>query len=237
MTIEFPAALNVIHDQLEVVWPNGRESSCCPNDGRHYTMRGIPRPVSIGQVEAHLLYNLIVLNRVERAFEIGTGFGYSSFWLGAAMQRTNPESGWIGSLDDQSEGGLGATGIKFARAGVKHLGLDSTVEYLVGVSPADVSRHLSMPIDLAFIDGFHRNGQPRADYIGLRDWLSAKALLVWHDTQAEYDVGDGIATAMRDGWSPIVFPTSCRLCICYRQIDQWATALQAFDKANVLEII
>src|SRR5439155_7365392 len=116
-------------------------------------------------------------------------------------------------------------------------GLDGIVEYFVGASPADIARYLSTPIDLAFIDGFHKNGQPRADYIGLRDWLSDNAFLVWHDTQAEYDVGDGIAAAIQDGWAPIVFPTSCRLCVCYRQVDQWEKALQAFNRANTLEIV
>jgi predicted O-methyltransferase YrrM len=237
MIAEFLESLSDIHSELEVVWPDGRESSCCSNDGRHYALKGFPRPVSVGQVEAHLLYNLAVSAGVSRAFEIGTGFGYSSFWIGAAIKRNAPFNGWLGSLDNHSEGSAGPIALDFAASGAKRLGLDRTVDYIVGSSPSDVDKHVSAPVTLAFIDGAHGSGQPRLDYLAIRRRLSDTAFLVWHDVQSRYDVWDGIAEAIRDGWSPVVFPTSCRLCVCYKSAKQWDLALDAFTAARALSLL
>ncbi len=237
MTSEFLASLDAIHSELAIVWPGGREMSCCANDGRHYTIKGFPRPVSIGQVEARLLYNLAVSGDVAWAFEIGTGFGYSSFWLGAAILRNSPTGGWLGSLDDHSEGGVGRRGFDFAVSGAKRLGLDRIVDYVVGASPADIHKYVSKPIDLALIDGSHRGTQPLDDYMALRAQLSNARFLVWHDVQSQYDVGVGLAAAIKDGWSPIVFPTSCRLCVCYRTVGEWDIALNAFERARRLSLV
>lgn len=237
MVSAFLASLNGIHAELDIVWPEGREPSCCDKDGRHYAMKGYPRPVSIGQVEAHLLYNLAVSGHVTRAFEVGTGFGYSSFWLGAAINRNSPTEGWLGSMDDHSEGAIGARGLHFAASGARRLGLERTIDYIVGASPVDTQRHIVSPINLAFIDGAHKAAQPRADYMAIRDSLSESAFLIWHDVRAEYDVADGVSAAITDGWFPIVFPTSCRLCVCYRHIREWDIALYAFDHARALSLL
>jgi hypothetical protein len=237
MTSEFLASLDTIHSELAIVWPKGREMSCCPNDGRHYTIKDFPRPVSIGQIESRLLYNLAVSGGVTRAIEIGTGFGYSSFWLGAGIARNSATIGWLGSLDDHSEGGIGRQGLDFAVSGAKRLGLDRVVDYFVGASPGDIHKYVCEPIDLALIDGSHKGTQPLDDYLALRAQLSGARFLVWHDVQAQYDVGEGLAAAIKDGWSPIVFPTSCRLCVCYRKVGEWDIALRAFERARTLSLL
>lgn len=237
MNTPFLTSLEPVHAELQAIWPGGRESSCCPNDGRHYTMKGHSRPVSVGQVEARLLYNLAVSSGAKRAFEIGTGFGYSSFWLGAAIFRNHAVDGWLGSIDNHSEGGVGQTGLEFAVAGSKLLGLDQTTKYFVGTSPVDLYKHISEPIDLGLIDGNHSGMQPSDDYQGLKPFLSDSSLLIWHDVQSRYTVGAGLAAAIKDGWSPIVFPTSCRLCVCYKRLSDWDLAMSSFEAAKLLSLV
>lgn len=237
MKDSFLRRMSAIHDDLHVIWPEGREGSCCDNDGRHYTLKNKDRPVSVGQVEARLLYNLAISAGVHNAFEIGTGFGYSSFWLGAAIFHNSKDSGWLGSLDNYSEGGIGQAGHGFALSRAKFLELNKTIHYYIGNSPEDLSKFISKPIDLALIDGNHNGAQPLNDYKGLRPFFSDSAILIWHDVQRHYDVGEGLALAIKDGWSPIVFPTSCRLCVCYKTVSHWDLTLKSFENARELILL
>ena len=236
MAEEFLALMDGVHARLRVMWPNGREAECCENDGSHFALLEHSRPVSLGQVEARLMYNLVVRMNAMRVFEVGTGFGYSSFWLGAAVKRLHGSSGWVGSIDNQSEGSVGADAQLFAVENASRLGLAETNHYFLGTSPRDIERFLSGTVNIAFIDGNHRDSQPSEDYIGLRPFLEVSSALVWHDVQSQYDVCDGISMAIRDGWSPVVFPTSCRLCVCYKDYAVWEAALHSFSTAAALRL-
>jgi len=134
----FLEQLDELHIQLEEIWPNGREAVCCAKDGHHFTLKGFSRPVSIGRVEAYILYNISKRFSVKRAFEIGTGFGYSSLWLAAAIVANYGNYGWLGSIDNQSEGELGNIGLEFARAAAQSLGISPVTHYFVGGSRKDI---------------------------------------------------------------------------------------------------
>lgn len=237
MKEHFLEMLNQIHCDLEAIWPNGREADCCGADGNHYRLCGFRRPVSIGRVEARLLYNLTRRSRARRAFEVGTAFGYSSFWIGAAVRENRVNDGWVGSIDNHSEDSAGENAFSFARSKAEQLGLSDIIQYYIGNSPQDLDAILVEPIDIAFIDGNHHGEQPKSDYEGLRPYLTNSSFLIWHDVQAQYGVASGISAAIADGWCPVVFPTSCRICVCYRGQDQWKTLLTSYLAAEKLELL
>ena len=238
MNIEiFNNKIEDLHSILETVWPSGREKSCTASDGHHYSLPGHTRPVSLGRVESHFLFNLVVAVRAKRVFEIGTAFGYSSFWLGFAVHLLDAAHGWVGSIDNHSEGTLGREGFDFAHKTAEHIGLTGNIQYFVGNSPTDIHKYLTSSVDLAFIDGDHNGLQPAEDYRGLKPYLENARLLVWHDVQARYNVKDGLSEAIADGWSPIVFPTSCRMCVCYKHYSDWTAAISAFQHAEQLTLM
>lgn len=234
-TADFLARINQLHSELDVIWPHGRDPVCSKNDGPHYTLRGYKRPVSIGRVEAYLLYNVVRLFSAHRGCEIGTGFGYSSFWIGAGI-RSLGRGGFFGSVDDLSEGMLGDRGTVFARRWAEKLELSEINDYYAGRSP-EVLATLSLDeLDFIMIDGNHNGDQPMADYKGLKPYLCSDSLLIWHDVQSKYSVNHAVAESMKDGWSVVTFPTSCRLAISYCTMRGWNSAIEAYDMAKNLQL-
>lgn len=233
---DFVSKLTKVHERLNILWPKGRESSCCTNDGVHYILPNSQRPVSSSQVESRLLFNLVIVSNAKRVFEIGTGFGYSSFWLAAALNKLHGKRGWLGSLDNFSEGDLGRGSLTFAKENSKFLGLDDITHFFVGESPQMISDSVSVggPLDLAFIDGNHHGEGPCLDYQGLKPHLAEESLLVWHDVQSKYGVAKGLSAAIQDGWFPVVFPTSCRICVSYRTLTGFDYAQKAYEAASDL---
>jgi len=230
-------SMDKLHSSLNILWPEGREESCCKSDGPHFTVNGYDRPVSIGQVEARLLFNLCSLRKVRTAFEIGTGFGYSSLWIASAIVKTYGQNGWVGSLDNYSEGGLGIKGLEFARSSSRSMGLDNIIHYIVGTSPDDIDPSTVPEIDFGFIDGNHNGNQPTRDYRALQTVLSSAGAIAFHDANSRYTVSEAIACAINDGWSPIVFPTSCRICVCYKKEEDFSLAIRAFEAARILQLV
>ncbi len=48
--------------------------------------RIIPFPI-VGRLVGKIIYQLALMNRAERVFELGSGFGYSAYWFAKAMGR------------------------------------------------------------------------------------------------------------------------------------------------------
>jgi predicted O-methyltransferase YrrM len=160
------------------------------------------------------LYNLVWMSRVSTAFEIGTGFGYSSFWIAAGMARNEGGKKWFGSLDNHSEGGLGESGIRFAIPSAKTLGLDAIINYFSGTLRDDLNFILNGKVlEMCFVDGNYRGDQPLTDYHGLRPFLREGSCIIWHDVNDRYTVSETVAEAERDGWRTIALPSSCNLAV------------------------
>jgi len=229
----FRRGIKEISRDLQPIWPEGRNLNSIAGDGPHYTLNGFDRPVSIGRIEAATLKNIAELLPVASAFEIGTGFGYSSLWIGAGMALSGREHLWLTSLDAQTEGRLHDNGRRFAQAAAETLGLSSIIHYVVGSSPADVPAVLTgRMLDLVFIDGNHHGEQPLADYKAVRNSVQENGLLLFHDVEPRYSVSDAISASLRDGWSFAGLPTSCRLGACYRTPRAFDCLLEAFHRAR-----
>jgi len=203
--------------KLQPIWPDGRREKNSWGDGGHWTLPGFSRPVSVSRLEALFLFNLAAALRARNAFEIGTGFGYSSLWLGAGISHCQLSSGWLGSLESQEEGGIGSKGLEFARWASRVMGLSEVVEYFKGHSPEDVPSCVeSKSLDLVFIDGNHHGTQPLRDYLGVRAFLASRAVVIWHDVEERYGVPSAVAKSSEDGFQIQILDTSCRIAVCYR---------------------
>lgn len=187
----------------------------------------------MGRIEAKTLKNVAQFLPAATALEVGTGFGYSSWWIAAGMALGGSAKPWLTSLDSQSEGDLADQGKAFAEAGAERLRLTHIVRYIVGNSPEDVEACLDgRTLDIAFIDGDHRGNQPLLDYCALKGHMKKDALLLLHDIDPRYSVGKAVAAALEDGWSLVTLPTSCRLGACYKSVYAFDCFMSAFGDAR-----
>jgi predicted O-methyltransferase YrrM len=231
---KFRLRLGEVSRQLNPIWPEGRNPRSIPGDGPHYTLSGYRRPVSVSPIEAETLKSIAQSMPVVSAVEIGTGFGFSSFWIAAGMAVTGRDNLWLGSLDSQTEGVLKEEGVAFAETAAASLGLSAIIHYAVGSSPEAVPALLDgRELDLAFIDGNHHGSQPLDDYGAVMPYMKETSLLLFHDVEPRYSVADAVNAAMKDGWSFVTLPTSCRLGACYRVPSAFDCLLASFTQARM----
>ena len=96
----------------------------------------------IPRVEGELLHQIALSSRARRIVEVGSSYGFSGLWWGAALRRTGGRLITI----DVSEKKFNASKATFARAG-----LADVIENRLG-DALEVLASLSGPIDIAFID-------------------------------------------------------------------------------------
>ncbi len=107
--------------------------------------------------------------------ELGTGFGISSAYQGAALELNG--AGDLITIDVAEQWG------EIARQGHSELGLDRRVEVLVGDPGETLTSALerAAPIDYAFIDSDHREHETLAVVEEMLPHLSEPALLLFDD--------------------------------------------------------
>lgn len=233
---DFLDQLKLVHGKLQVIWPEGR-NPCVPGDGRHWRLPSFARPVSVGRVEAFLLYNLAVTFAPRIIVEIGTGFGYSSLWLAAGATASGSPS-ILFTIDDHSEGGLGHEGLRFARWASKVTGLHNKIRFVHGSSPEVLSTILNEArIDFSFIDGNHHGEQSYLDFKGVSETMDQGGIIVWHDVDQRYAVPQAFQRAMDEGWRGKIFYTSCRLGVSYKKPEYEVLIDRAFEAACNLQTI
>jgi caffeoyl-CoA O-methyltransferase len=114
--------------------------------------KGFP---AVGPLVGRFLYQLVKISSTKTIFELGSGFGYSAFWLAMAL----PEDGQIVCTEWSKENA--ELGMKFlGRAGLKH-----KITYEVG-DALEVFNRYAGPYDLIFCD-IEKHQYPRALEIGL----------------------------------------------------------------------
>lgn len=227
----FLERLQRLEARLRPIWHNGRPPKNDPKAGPHWVFPGTRRPVSVGCAEAFFLSNVARASCAVTAFEIGTGFGFSSWWLAQGLE--GREGSWLGSIDDYSEGKKGRDRFDFACLGAKLLDMEDRMRYFIGVSPVDVVKAVgSRTLDLAFIDGGHHGEQPVLDYLALEPFLADNSLLIFHDVNPRYSVGEAVRRALHDGWRTVRVPSSCDIVVCYRRSDAISVVESAYLAAT-----
>lgn len=154
----------------------------CPG----YDSGGKPTGTSIGDDEIRIFYDICQLIKPQRSLVIGNGFGVSAFALALAWP-----AGEVVAMDNWSEGEAGIVArdlcLKICHAG----GMDGRVTIFTGTSPADTPaamqplvRRGQDTLDLAFIDGLHKDEAAAADFQGLRPCLRRHSVVLWHNIHA-----------------------------------------------------
>ncbi len=95
----------------------------------------------VGPLVGRLLYQLTRLSRAASVFEMGSGFGYSTYWFGMAI----PHPGFIYHTDTSSENS------KLAQDFLRKGRLMNKVRFLVG-NAVELIDHTREAFDIIFID-------------------------------------------------------------------------------------
>lgn len=226
---EFAERISILEKNLlELTWVGGRNPKS-PWDGGHFALPGTERPLSVSRTEARFLANLVVLTRASSILELGTGFGYSALWL--AYGASVVKGGQVYTVDDWSEGTSEATHFEIAKALWSGVGLDGLIHSVHGTSP-EVFNGQFPEFDFVFIDGEHRDDQPRHDYEAIKKHLSSEGVIVFHDAQEKYDVKNAIAAARSDGFQILNVPTSCEPVVAFRSQATASAAVIALELAK-----
>jgi predicted O-methyltransferase YrrM len=214
-------------DLLEEVWAEGRNPRNT-SDGHHFVLPGTPRPVTVSRTEARFLANFVAMLNTSTVLEIGTGFGYSTAWLGYGVSLSRPE-GRVYTVDDFSEGERATSHSGTAEEIWKRTGTSAFIRQILGTSPGDVDAQSPMLAGLAFIDGEHRGSQPLLDYRAAKRHLAPEGCILFHDVQDKYTVRQAVAAAESDGFKTFPLNTSCEPVLAVRTSAQLTLANCALD--------
>jgi predicted O-methyltransferase YrrM len=119
-------------------------------DMRRYADERDGFPIA-GPLVGHLLHQLALLLRARHVFEVGSGFGYSAFWLARAL----PPDGSVTLTDVDAEL------LARARTWLGQAGLGDRCRILPAGDGLDALAEVEGPLDLVFLDG-RKEDYPRA---------------------------------------------------------------------------
>jgi predicted O-methyltransferase YrrM len=130
--------------------------------------------------EIYLLECLAAVQPAESILVIGNSFGWSTLALGLAY----PKARVVG-LDSAADR-FSLEGLELTARLAERLGLRDVFP-VRGTSPTDISGkvldRLGGRIDLAFVDGDHTCDQILEEYRAIRPFLTANAMILFHDVQ------------------------------------------------------
>jgi predicted O-methyltransferase YrrM len=169
-------------------------------------------PISTTWREAVTLGLLAKHMKAQWALEIGCGFG----WTAAHIARYTPMT-CIDPFIETASGYAGHTNwgqVEQFQQNIKRLGLEEKVELLVDYSPGAVGK-VSRPIDLAFIDGWHMQGQPQRDVIAVMEKMNEKGIIVLHDYHLD-DVHDAGYMLSENNWVCAELASPCHMTVFWK---------------------
>ena len=204
-------------------------------------------PYSLTFEEGMMMHYLVSANGLKQGYEIATAFGFSSFFIATAFEKTG---GHLISADAYIEEemedfiyDLASTqehvaklrqlqkdeqhdqlprGLQFAIEGAAALGVDSFVDYRIACSPEGVPELLDdRRLDFAFIDGGHFGEQPVLDVQSVLPFLrSDRFLMMFHDTQCEAVAKAVHFAAESTGTNPFSIHTRNRIVAVAKGINE-----------------
>ncbi len=211
-----------------------------------YRMRDRKFPYSLTFEEGMLIHYLIAANGLKSAYEIATAFGFSSFFIAMALEKTG---GHLISADAYIEEEMEdfiydhvstqqhveklkrlqqdnqhdelPRGLQFAMQGAASMNIQQQVDYRIACSPEGVPNLLGdRKLDFAFIDGGHFGEQPVLDVQSVLPYLNPdRFLMMFHDTQCEAVAKAVHFAAESTGTRPFSIHTRNRIVAVAKGID------------------
>ncbi len=206
------------------------------NRDTHYQDREILGAVCCTPSEAMLMYHAARLCNPRHALEIGSYIGWSSAHIASGLSRcvltcVDPfsETGQVStSPDSASERAYARFLQNIVRAGLSdkvRLVRDHSPDAIPGLSTAH-------QWDFIFVDGWHLQGQPIRDVVGVLPYASTDAVLLLHDLWIA-DVRDAFLYLVAHGWSHHIFSTSNYLTILWREeAPSWINQLIEISRSD-----
>lgn len=217
-----------------------RQPSCHESarwDGGHFSPLGRSRPISVSIAEARLLAFAVDAPAARSVLEIGTGFGYSTSWLGFGAGLSG---GHVVSIDDHSEGALGHEGARGAADFVAGSRVSESVSLVDGRSPDDLpSVFGDGALDFVFIDGNHNEDHPERDYRAVAGRFADSGVIVFHDvfwpaSKRRNTVFRAVERAIADGFKMLEIDTSCQPLAASRSAESLQLVGIAFEASKRL---
>ena len=157
-------------------------------------------PWSLKEIEAKIIYDIILKNDLKYGFEIATAFGISACVIGQAIFKTKGKlvtmDSYVEEYFNYSQGydintrmintNLDSDGYLMAKKLVDSLGLNEEIVLEVGWSPDDTTEIINKnfkdnKLDFAFIDGGHTIEQIDADVKSIIPCLNYDSIIFFHD--------------------------------------------------------
>lgn len=197
--------------------PSGVQGEYCYRDV------DVTGPISATWREAQFLGMLAKKINAYRILEIGCAQG----WTTAHMARHAPVV-CIDPFIETATGRLGMTVLEQEERFLENmeiLGFESSrVQLCVDYSPEAIpSLPKEGPFDLVFVDGWHHDGQPVKDVLGVLPYVSDESVIVLHDFNIP-DVQNAGHVLVDQGWRFTGFATACALALFWRGAEsfpQW----------------
>lgn len=179
----------------------------------HYTDADVNGAICATQTEAMLLYHLARMHAPRQALEIGSYVGWTAAHLLAGGV------GFLDCVDDMSVAGERAC--QQERTLQNNLRLWSNWHLWRGTSPA-ILAEIAPPVgwQLAFVDGYHHEGQPQRDVAAVAERMTDDGVIVLHDVWLPDPKAAGEWLLARD-WQVMVCMTPNLLAVATRQLPVW----------------
>lgn len=153
--------------------------------------------VSITPSEGLAIYSKIKLLGLKVGYECGTGTGYSSLWLGSALDKLCSIDSYVeqvyGAQDaDRSKDYINHDNTLMERIDAMNKDLGTTTQLFKGISPQDVPWIVDKflkgneKIDCVLIDGCHYKQHPLLDIQAVWPYLKKRCVIFWHDCTIGY---------------------------------------------------
>jgi predicted O-methyltransferase YrrM len=215
LTRQHELSARILERLTELVYHPGMSG----NVDVHYQDREIRGAICCTPAEATLMYHAARLFKPRHALEIGSYIGWSSAHLANGLQRCE-----LICVDPFMETDASA-GVAESRAAMAHrrflqnmerAGVSGRVRLVRDKSP-DAIPALSedRQWDFVFVDGWHLQGQPLRDVMGVLPFVASDAVLLLHDLWIP-DVRDALLYLVTQGWAYKVLDTSNYLTVLWR---------------------
>lgn len=200
----------------------------------HYRDHKIGGAITCTASEAMLLYHLVKLSAYSRVCEVGSYVGWSTVHIALALREVSAcaELTCIDPFVESSPHIRPELVYETFNTNIAHAGVEDLIRVVRGYSPGALLK--AAPAggwELAFLDGWHLDGQPLRDILGIVRHIGPKGVLVLHDVWMP-DVRDGLIYLLGQGWEGLILATANFLTVLWRsgQRPPWLPALVAIAR-------
>ncbi len=182
--------------------------------GPYYTDADLNVAICATADEAMILHDVCLYAQPMLVIEIGSYIGWTAAHMALAMRR-----GKLLCFDALTESASPTAQAERWHDNIKRANVSSKTELLVGTSPECLAS-ITNPVDIAFIDGNHLQGQPLRDVQGLVPHMTPDGVIAMHDTWM-FDVQVACNWLIGEGWYGIWFDTPAKLALFCKHTPDW----------------